>query len=146
MEFPFDCDILLDSNTQGYSLLDSSSLRKLMKNGPVAEVVNTFGALSAKSQGLKNAITTAEKILESDHMVYMKTEGNKVIGFIKVGRKNLFIRSAEGQIFEISPLCVLDFYIYEKIQRSGFGKVRSQIICRKYLNSCLPMKIQPLKN
>lgn len=123
MEFSFDCDALFDSNAQGYSALDSASLRRLMKKGSIDKVIDTFGMLSAKSQGLKAIITTTEKILESNHRVYMKTERNKVIGFIKVGQKNLFIRNTEGQIFEISPLCVLDFYTYEKIQRSGFGKV-----------------------
>eukprot|EP00826_Nyctotherus_ovalis_P054559 TRINITY_DN7154_c0_g1_i13.p1 TRINITY_DN7154_c0_g1~~TRINITY_DN7154_c0_g1_i13.p1 ORF type:complete len:177 (-),score=22.85 TRINITY_DN7154_c0_g1_i13:370-900(-) len=137
MEFPFDCEALLDSDAQGYSVLDSSSLRKALKKGGVAEVIDTFGALSAKSQGLKAVITTAGKTLESDHRIYIKAEKNKLIGFIKVGRKNLFIRNMEGEIFEISPLCVLDFYTYEKIQRSGFGKVRSKVMCRRYLRRCL---------
>lgn len=140
MEFPFDCEALLDSDAQGYSALDSSSLRKLLKKGGVGEVIDAFGALSAKSQGLKAVITTTSKILESDHRLYIKAEKNKVIGFIKVGRKKLFIRNTEGTIFEISPLCVLDFYTYEKIQRSGFGKVRGKVMCSKYSRRCLMPK------
>ncbi len=28
-----------------------------------------------------------------------------------------------GQIKEISPLCVLDFYVHESVQRNGLGKL-----------------------
>jgi alpha-tubulin N-acetyltransferase 1 len=48
---------------------------------------------------------------------------NKAIGFLKMGKKNLFIRNNIGTIKEISPLCVLDFYVHESQQRSGNGKV-----------------------
>jgi hypothetical protein len=30
-----------------------------------------------------------------------------------------------GKCKEIRPLCVLDFYIHESIQRGGYGKVRA---------------------
>ena len=123
MEFPFNCDKVMNSDIGGYATIDDLSLRKLMKMGPANQVIDTFGELSAKSQGLKNVITTTKKVIESNNRIYMKTEGNKVIGFIKVGKKNLFIRNNEGRIFEIEPLCVLDFYTYESVQRSGYGKV-----------------------
>jgi alpha-tubulin N-acetyltransferase 1 len=45
-----------------------------------------------------------------------------VLGLLKVGVKKLFIRNESGQIKEISPLCVLDFYVHESVQRSGQGK------------------------
>ena len=47
---------------------------------------------------------------------------NTVIGLIKVGTRKLFINSANGTIKEISPLCVLDFYVHESVQRGGQGK------------------------
>ena len=49
-------------------------------------------------------------------------KSNIFIGFIKVGPKHLFIYDEIGQISELNPLCVLDFYVYEKCQRSGNGK------------------------
>lgn len=61
--------------------------------------------------------------------MYVKTEGKTVIGFLKVGPKKLFIRDLVGKIYEISPLCVLDFYVYETVQRSGYGKVFLIIQC-----------------
>ena len=54
--------------------------------------------------------------------MYVKVEGNKVIGFLRTGKRNLFIRNESGHIKEINPLCVLDFYIHESVQRGGYGK------------------------
>jgi alpha-tubulin N-acetyltransferase 1 len=45
-----------------------------------------------------------------------------VIGILKVGVKKLFIRNELGNIKEINPLCVLDFYVHESVQRGGHGK------------------------
>jgi alpha-tubulin N-acetyltransferase 1 len=46
-----------------------------------------------------------------------------VVGFLKMGKKKLFIRDEIGSMHEIDPLCVLDFYVHESQQRSGHGKV-----------------------
>lgn len=43
-------------------------------------------------------------------------------GFLKIGSKKLFIRTESGQIKELEPLCVLDFYVHESCQRMGLGK------------------------
>ena len=58
----------------------------------------------------------------SDNRLYLKVEGMKVIGLIKVGARKLFIRGDNGKINEITPLCVLDFYVHESVQRGGMGK------------------------
>lgn len=50
-------------------------------------------------------------------------KNNIFIGFIKVGYKHLFIYDESSSIHEINPLCVLDFYTYEKCQRQGYGKI-----------------------
>ena len=67
-------------------------------------------------------ITTASRLFTSDNRLYLRAEGNKVIGLLKVGVKKLFIRNELGGIKEISPLCVLDFYVHESVQRGGNGK------------------------
>ena len=46
----------------------------------------------------------------------------KAVGFIKVGTKKLFLYDTQGAQKEVSPLCVLDFYVHESQQRKGFGK------------------------
>lgn len=58
----------------------------------------------------------------------MKAEGNKVIGLLKVGVKKLFIRNEYAAIKEISPLCVLDFYVHESVQRGGYGKALFELM------------------
>ena len=44
-----------------------------------------------------------------------------VIGFIKVGKKRLFLLDHYGNQNELYPLCVLDFYVHESQQRKGCG-------------------------
>lgn len=63
------------------------------------------------------------KMVNSNHILYIKSDYNKILVILKIGVKNLFIRNSQGNIFEISPLCVLDFYVHESIQRMGIGKV-----------------------
>jgi len=45
------------------------------------------------------------------------------LGLLKVGKRNLFIRNELGALKEIKPLCVLDFYVHESVQRNGIGKL-----------------------
>jgi len=44
-----------------------------------------------------------------------------VTGFIKVGKKHLFVYDRDGNHNEMHPLCVLDFYVHESQQRKGCG-------------------------
>ena len=81
-----------------------------------------MGEASSKAQGLPSIITSASRMFTSDNRLYLRVEGNKVIGLIKVGKKKLFIRNEMAQMKEITPLCVLDFYVHESIQRGGYGK------------------------
>ncbi|XP_042566660.1 alpha-tubulin N-acetyltransferase 1 [Clupea harengus] len=43
------------------------------------------------------------------------------VGFLKVGYKKLFLLDQRGAHIETEPLCVLDFYITENLQRHGCG-------------------------
>ena len=52
----------------------------------------------------------------------MKVESNKCIGILKIGFKKLFVRNRAGEIIEMNPLSVLDFYVHESMQRGGHGK------------------------
>jgi alpha-tubulin N-acetyltransferase 1 len=51
--------------------------------------------------------------------MYIKSESNHCIGFLKTGVKKLFIRNRAGSMIELSPKCVLDFYVHESVQRGG---------------------------
>ena len=46
-----------------------------------------------------------------------------IVGMLKVGEKHLFVYDMQGKNHEMKPLCVLDFYINEKQQRRGYGKI-----------------------
>lgn len=52
----------------------------------------------------------------------MLAGGKQCVGLLKVGKRNLFIRADNGGIKEIKPLCVLDFYVHESVQRGGHGR------------------------
>jgi len=56
------------------------------------------------------------------HKLYIKVDGNRCIGILKIGYKKLFVRSRAGLIVEMNPLSVLDFYVHESVQRGGHGK------------------------
>lgn len=68
-------------------------------------------------------ITCYDRVFNSDVRVFLKVEDNRVLGFLKTGKKNLFHRDYVGNVKQITPLCVLDFYVHESVQRGGIGKV-----------------------
>lgn len=45
----------------------------------IAEIINELGEASARAQGLSKPVTTAQKLRNSDHIVYLLSE--------KTGRK-----------------------------------------------------------
>lgn len=71
---------------------------------------------------MSSPITSLAKLSANGHRLYVKFYNNKCVGILKVGVKKLFVRNSTGAIKEISPLCVLDFYVHESVQRGGHGK------------------------
>ena len=51
----------------------------------------------------------------------------------------MFIRDAYGAIKEIKPLCVLDFYVHESVQRGGHGRALFDFMMR--CENCRPEKL-----
>ncbi|CAM9233777.1 unnamed protein product, partial [Phaeothamnion confervicola] len=99
-------------------------------SGPTAaaleEALGKLGRLSAVSQGLQQQITSFNGLLASNHRVYVYSarEGSgkaAVLGYLKVGSKDLFLYDPCGRMMKRSPLCVLDFYVCEACQRRGVG-------------------------
>ncbi|MGH0184334.1 UNVERIFIED_CONTAM: hypothetical protein FKN15_014644 [Acipenser sinensis] len=94
----------------------------------MATVIDELGKASAKSQQLQAPITSAVKMQSSRHHLYVLKDGEAnngrgvAIGFLKVGYKKLFVLDHGGAHNEVEPLCVLDFYIHESLQRHGYGK------------------------
>ncbi|XP_055687903.1 alpha-tubulin N-acetyltransferase isoform X2 [Lutzomyia longipalpis] len=96
----------------------------------ISEIINDMGEASARAQGLTRAVTTAQKLRNSDHSLYLMSEkGGKngvVTGLLKVGVKSLYVFDADGETHKVNAPCVLDFYIHESRQRAGLGKVLFQ--------------------
>ncbi|KAK6049265.1 hypothetical protein COOONC_13230 [Cooperia oncophora] len=84
-----------------------------------------------QAQGLKRILTTYEKVLNQpeDQFIYLmwhrhptKPSTSIVIGMLKVGQKHLYLFDASQQRrYEEKPLCILDFYIHDLVQRKGNG-------------------------
>ncbi|CAD7953163.1 unnamed protein product [Amoebophrya sp. A25] len=117
--------------------------RRLAPNDPslikkqLCDLIESVGRASQVAQNLRAPVTNLLKLTESpDQRVYIAVrDRNTVLGLLKVGPKKLFVQnpgkssadlyarsSASGAVSEITPLCVLDFYVHESSQRRGFGK------------------------
>lgn len=96
------------------------------------EIINQMGIASAKAQKLPTSITSGSKFWHTDNKIIFRVINNFVIGFLKMGKRNLFYRGFGGQIREIKPLCVLDFYVHENVQRGGHGRAIFDLMLNLY--------------
>ena len=125
MEYPFVVAQNLNPDHRGGPIVTVTgrSLQRLSRTGQenAKKVLDVFGQRSARAQKLKAPITSFSKLVSStDQTCYMQHDGNKALGFIKVGKRRLFVHY-RGVLREITPLCVLDFYVHESCQRMGVG-------------------------
>ncbi|KAM4539670.1 alpha-tubulin N-acetyltransferase 1 isoform 3-T3 [Odontesthes bonariensis] len=130
MEFPFDVNQLF---SERISVLDHNLVAGCKSAGRadlqahIATVIDELGRASAKAQQLPAAITSASKLQSQKHQLYLLKAGESsggrevVVGFLKVGYKKLFLLDRHGVHVEAEPLCVLDFYVAENLQRYGHG-------------------------
>ena len=124
MEFKFDCVQSLGCDENGFAILEGSYQNRIVPGYIlfVKEILNSMGEASSKAQQLNTIITSAHKFFISNHRIFIKAQQNKVLGFIKVGMKKLFLRDRYYNYHEVNTLCVLDFYVHESTQRRGIGK------------------------
>ncbi|KAA8586278.1 hypothetical protein FQN60_007847 [Etheostoma spectabile] len=130
MEFSFDINQLFPERV---SILDQTlvagpnSVLRPDLQAHIATVIDELGRASAKAQQLPAAITSASKLQSQKHQLYLLKDGESnggrgvVVGFLKVGYKKLFLLDRQGEHVEAEPLCVLDFYIAQSMQRHGYG-------------------------
>ncbi|CAK6978927.1 alpha-tubulin N-acetyltransferase 1 isoform X3 [Scomber scombrus] len=130
MEFPFNINQLF---TERVTVLDHALVAGRESTGRpdlqanIATVIDELGRASAKAQQLTAPITSVSKLQSQRHQVYLLKDGESnggrgvVVGFLKVGYKKLFLLDRQGVHIEAEPLCVLDFYIAENVQRHGYG-------------------------
>ncbi|XP_034016919.1 alpha-tubulin N-acetyltransferase 1-like [Thalassophryne amazonica] len=130
MEFPFDVNQLFPDRV---SVLDQNlvagrrSVGRPDLQAQIAMVIDELGKASAKAQQLTAPVTSASKLQSNSHLLYLLKDGERnggrgvVVGFLKVGYKKLFLLNQQGVHVEAEPLCVLDFYVMENLQRHGYG-------------------------
>ncbi|KAJ8273819.1 hypothetical protein GJAV_G00105860 [Gymnothorax javanicus] len=130
MEFPFDLNSLLPERITVLDHNLTTGRKALGRYDPVHQisaVIDELGKASAKAQQLAAPITSAMKLQSTRHHLYLLKEGESnsgrgvAVGFLKVGYKKLFLLDQQGAHVEIEPLCVLDFYVKENLQRHGYG-------------------------
>ncbi|KAK2098201.1 Alpha-tubulin N-acetyltransferase 1 [Saguinus oedipus] len=97
----------------------------------IMTILDKLGKTSAKAQNLSAPITSASRMQSNRHVVYILKDSlarpagkGAIIGFIKVGYKKLFV-------LDDQPLCILDFYIHESVQRHGHGRELFQYMLQK---------------
>ncbi|XP_052325266.1 alpha-tubulin N-acetyltransferase 1 isoform X3 [Oncorhynchus keta] len=130
METSFDVNHLfpetitvLDQNL----IASGKSLGRSDPQPQIAAVIDELGRASAKAQYLTAPITSASKLQTNKHHLYLLKDGESnggrglVVGFLKVGYKKLFLLDQQGAHVETEPLCVLDFFVKENLQRHGYG-------------------------
>ncbi|CAK69405.1 unnamed protein product (macronuclear) [Paramecium tetraurelia] len=118
MQFNFYLSKCMPVNENGITILNGNQNR----NPQLDDVITIMGEASALAQNLRQLITSPTRFFQTDQKLYIKSEGKQCFGILKIGRKNLFHRDLNGAIIEIQPLCVLDFYVHESVQRRGIGK------------------------
>ena len=75
------------------ALTHRSALKNIEGLSLLHQIIDTFGNLSSQAQNLSLPITSIKKITGTNQRLFFKIEGTKVLGFIKVGQKNLFHRN-----------------------------------------------------
>ncbi|XP_033075518.1 alpha-tubulin N-acetyltransferase 1 isoform X7 [Trachypithecus francoisi] len=146
MEFPFDVDALFPERI---TVLDQHLRPPARRPGTttparvdlqqqIMTIIDELGKASAKAQNLSAPITSASRMQSNRHVVYILKDSSgrpagkgAVIGFIKVGYKKLFVLDDREAHNEVEPLCILDFYIHESVQRHGHGRELFQYMLQK---------------
>lgn len=104
----------------------------------IMTIVDELGKASAKAQHLSAPITSASRMQSNRHVMYVLKDTSvrpagkgAIIGFLKVGYKKLFVLDDREAHNEVEPLCILDFYIHESLQRHGHGQELFQYMLQK---------------
>ncbi|XP_036032308.1 alpha-tubulin N-acetyltransferase 1 isoform X3 [Onychomys torridus] len=146
MEFPFDVDALFPERI---TVLDQHLRPPARRPGTttparvdlqqqIMTILDELGKASAKAQHLPAPITSACRMQSNRHVVYILKDTSArsagkgaIIGFLKVGYKKLFVLDDREAHNEVEPLCILDFYIHESVQRHGHGRELFQYMLQK---------------
>ena len=126
MEFEFNCEQVVKADKSGFAIVTGDMIESMPKKSKeyMQVLVDKMGKASAKAQKLSTVITSFKRLeMNLDQQkLYIHCQRKKCLGFLKVGSKKLFVSTEYGDMKEITPLCVLDFYVSDAVQRQGLGK------------------------
>jgi len=103
----------------------------------ITKQLDALGEASGVAQGLRAAITSISKLQSSpasDENVIILAMSDVAVssdgaprppcycGFLKYGFKSLYLHKKSGELVQCRPICLLDFYVDESVQRQGVGK------------------------
>ena len=103
----------------------------------LAQHLDALGVASGVAQGLRAPITSLCKLQaapSTDETVIIlafssssssstsPSSANIPCGFLKYGLKSLYLHKKSGELVQCRPICLLDFYVDETLQRQGVGK------------------------
>uniref|UniRef100_A0A3Q2Z401 Alpha-tubulin N-acetyltransferase 1 n=1 Tax=Hippocampus comes TaxID=109280 RepID=A0A3Q2Z401_HIPCM len=120
MEFPFNINHLF---SERFSILDKTlvagrmSPRRPELQSHIATVIDELGRASAKAQKLTTPVTSATKMQSQHHQLYLMKDGESQGYIVMLIAATLHLCLH----VEAEPLCVLDFFITENLQRHGHG-------------------------
>jgi alpha-tubulin N-acetyltransferase 1 len=110
--------------------VDAATVRQRLTADQLAQL-DALGGRSGVAQQLTGPITTVEKLEASTHTLLLccstgtttisQQPVGQCLGFIKYGTKDLYFYRKNGQVTQCSPVCLLDFYVDEAVQRGGIG-------------------------
>ncbi|KAI6233803.1 Alpha-tubulin N-acetyltransferase [Aphelenchoides fujianensis] len=108
--------------------LDGQRLEQL-RNAELTRGLEALFRLSAESAGAKQPRTSCAKLAaQSDQRLYVLWEADEakgtsvLLGFVRVGRRSLFLLDRAHQPHEGELLCVFDAYVHRGRQREGAGR------------------------
>mmetsp|Transcript_25787 Transcript_25787/g.29713 ORF Transcript_25787/g.29713 Transcript_25787/m.29713 type:complete len:122 (+) Transcript_25787:21-386(+) len=98
-----------DVNGELHECFIAKILPHMVKNYTATDalttVIDKMGDASSLAQGLTGVITTSTSFRSSDYTLYLKVHGNKCLGLIKTGYKNLYVREFHNSsMINIKPL------------------------------------------
>ncbi|KAI6233774.1 Alpha-tubulin N-acetyltransferase [Aphelenchoides fujianensis] len=108
--------------------LDGQRLEQL-RNAELSRGLEALFRLSAESAGAKQPRTSGAKLAaQLDQRLYVLWEEDEatgtslLLGFVRVGRRSLFLLDRAHQPHEGELLCVFDAYVHRARQREGAGR------------------------
>ncbi|KAG9404469.1 Alpha-tubulin N-acetyltransferase 1 [Aphanomyces cochlioides] len=121
------------------SVVEYEALDELKRDPTMQHIVLGIDALgqgSAEAQHLKTPLTSLAIIDQQQHTLYVALNDREALGILKVAKKHLYYYvwralKAKGDMVEIDPLCVLDFYVRKEHQRHGIGLKLFQYMLEK---------------